>query len=402
MEWWIVPQENTAAAGTASYQTDIYVDVDSSKKSSNCIYNSSSCKKPDRFKFLVSADGRVIPADPMGLMYINTRKSFLKNKNQKIDGDTAIAVDLDTTIKNFNYEPCVEVHEQGPSAEEECLASGGVWDAATNTCGEPGPTEEEKCIASGGIWGAASNVCREPEPEPEPQEPEFDPSSVQVTFTFVPLVGMIQYDINGYGSDYREFGLYARVKINKRINYDVRAGVAIRHMSDSSEYYICTIPRGRTGCVTKVINGSKLPANGQGGWNIFSPFASLNDSNNTSLTNITSYNKDAFYDERMFRSCGGYTFSTKESYKDSTRPEYIPEEDAVRLNTFYKVGVLSGLCPDSSKVYSSNYCGSSSNPGREWFFNDVDSSLLTGKTSFDNNKYEIIEASKVMHPEYYQ
>ena len=112
MEWWIVPVTNSAAGGNASYQTDIYVDVDSSKKSADCIFNATECKKPDRFKFMVSANGRVIPADPMGLMYVNTRKSFLKNKNEKAQG--TVAANLDDQLKNFLYEPCVETHETIP------------------------------------------------------------------------------------------------------------------------------------------------------------------------------------------------------------------------------------------------------------------------------------------------
>ena len=63
---------------------------------------------------------------------------------------------------------------------------------------------------------------------------------------------------------------------------------------------------------------------------------------------------------------------------------------------------LCKLLAFTMNVYSSNYCGNSNNPGKEWFFNDVDPSLLTGKSSFANGKYEIIEAIRVQHPEYYQ
>ena len=129
MEWWIVPVTNSAAGGNASYQTDIYVDVDSSKKSADCIFNATECKKPDRFKFMVSANGRVIPADPMGLMYVNTRKSFLKNKNEKAQG--TVAANLDDQLKNFLYEPCVETHEtipDEPPQDEEPPFTGGCSD----------------------------------------------------------------------------------------------------------------------------------------------------------------------------------------------------------------------------------------------------------------------------------
>ena len=116
VQWWIIPQANSASGGTASYQTDIYVDIDSSSESPNCIYNKNSCKNPDRFKFMVSADASVIAADPMGEMYINTRKSYLKTKKQNITSDTILA-DLNSDLKTFEYEPCVGQLAEGGSGD---------------------------------------------------------------------------------------------------------------------------------------------------------------------------------------------------------------------------------------------------------------------------------------------
>ncbi len=102
MKWWIseTKRDINPAESKASYQTDIYVDVDSSKKSSDCMYGEENCKNPDRFKFLLAADGSLIPADPAGLHYINTRKNLLK-KNFKPEGD--VLVNLDDTLLNRNY-----------------------------------------------------------------------------------------------------------------------------------------------------------------------------------------------------------------------------------------------------------------------------------------------------------
>ena len=107
IQWWIIPQENSASDGTASYQTDIYVDIDPSKESKNCIYDKDECKNPDRFKFMIAADGSVITADPMGQMYVNTRKSYLKTKDQNVSSDT-ISTDLNADLKTFEYEPCID------------------------------------------------------------------------------------------------------------------------------------------------------------------------------------------------------------------------------------------------------------------------------------------------------
>ena len=107
IQWWIIPQVNSASDGTASYQTDIYVDIDPSRDSSNCIYDKDSCKNPDRFKFMIAADGSVITADPVGTMYVKTRKSYLKNKDQNVSSDT-ISTDLNADLKTFEYEPCID------------------------------------------------------------------------------------------------------------------------------------------------------------------------------------------------------------------------------------------------------------------------------------------------------
>ena len=67
----------TDTDGSTKYQTDIYVDLNGPKNGNNCLY-SSDCKKPDRFKFIVSGDGHVIPADPMGQEYLKTRMNWRK------------------------------------------------------------------------------------------------------------------------------------------------------------------------------------------------------------------------------------------------------------------------------------------------------------------------------------
>ena len=102
MEWWIsqTKREVDTAENKISYQTDIYVDVDSSKKSSNCMYGEDGCKNPDRFKFLLAADGRLVPADPVGVHYINTRKNLLK---KKFEAEGEVLAQLDDDLLNNDY-----------------------------------------------------------------------------------------------------------------------------------------------------------------------------------------------------------------------------------------------------------------------------------------------------------
>ncbi len=147
MQWKIVPQTRTIESDKAIYQSDVYVDVDPSKKSKNCLYDSVSCKEPDRFKFLVAADGSVIPADPMGLMYVNTRKSYLKNKGQKADGEVAVL--LDDELRAFGYRPCGEITQEPPQNCEE----GYVWDGTTCSPQTPPPPT----CPEGYVWNGT--VC---------------------------------------------------------------------------------------------------------------------------------------------------------------------------------------------------------------------------------------------------
>ena len=65
---------------TTSYQTDIYFDINGNEKGNNCLYDAEKCKNPDRFKLIVSGDGHVIPADPMGIEYLKSKTNWRKSE----------------------------------------------------------------------------------------------------------------------------------------------------------------------------------------------------------------------------------------------------------------------------------------------------------------------------------
>lgn len=67
------------------YETDIYVDIDGNE-GNNCIYDAETCPNPDRFKFFVGANGKIVPADPMGIHYLETRTNLKVQKDAEIDG----------------------------------------------------------------------------------------------------------------------------------------------------------------------------------------------------------------------------------------------------------------------------------------------------------------------------
>lgn len=66
------------------YQTEVYVDINGTDKGKNCLYDSTTCVKPDIFKFILTAAGEVIPADAMGNGYFKTRNSWKALKNNDI------------------------------------------------------------------------------------------------------------------------------------------------------------------------------------------------------------------------------------------------------------------------------------------------------------------------------
>ena len=142
MQWWIrqTKREINTTESKASYQTDIYVDVDSSKKSSDCMYGEENCKNPDRFKFLLAADGTLVPADPVGLHYINSRKNLLKKKF-KPEGE--VLANLADSLLNKEY-----------SLAKEAGLNNGSDDENNNTSKDDGggtyPGNEEHPICGEG------------------------------------------------------------------------------------------------------------------------------------------------------------------------------------------------------------------------------------------------------------
>ena len=83
---------------TTTYQTDIYFDINGKEKGDNCIYDADKCKNPDRFKLIVTGDGHVIPADPMGIEYLKTRMNWRKT-NLTPDGTILASVPDEWKVK---------------------------------------------------------------------------------------------------------------------------------------------------------------------------------------------------------------------------------------------------------------------------------------------------------------
>ena len=74
----IVPPA-TAADGF-KFRNKVVIDVNGSA-GPNSTY-SANVPNPDRFVFYITADGRVIPADQCGQLYVDHRISLMRNKNE--------------------------------------------------------------------------------------------------------------------------------------------------------------------------------------------------------------------------------------------------------------------------------------------------------------------------------
>ncbi len=98
------------ADNSAQYRTDIWVDVNGAK-APNKLYGEDDCTTPDRFKFMISAAGKIVAADPMGEAYINTNKNWIKTNYEIADG-AEIKSDLELDYRDFDVTPEDEVDEE--------------------------------------------------------------------------------------------------------------------------------------------------------------------------------------------------------------------------------------------------------------------------------------------------
>lgn len=115
---------NKSIIGADTYQSDIYIDVNGKDKGSNCIY-SNNCPNPDRFKFMVSASGTVVPADPMGKAYIKTRSNWKKTDLELIG---SVDSSLPNRLLNTRTVEIPDAGTSGLTAPAEAPSTGGGVD----------------------------------------------------------------------------------------------------------------------------------------------------------------------------------------------------------------------------------------------------------------------------------
>lgn len=60
----------------SKYQTDVIMDINGEEALPNCIWNQSTCKKPDRFKLMINGAGDVFAGDPVSKDYLDNRLNW--------------------------------------------------------------------------------------------------------------------------------------------------------------------------------------------------------------------------------------------------------------------------------------------------------------------------------------
>ena len=243
MEWWIsqTKREIDTASNKIAYQADIYVDVDSSKKSSNCMYGEDGCKQPDRFKFLLAADGRLVPADPVGVHYINTRKNLLKKKFE-VEGNVLASL-----------EELEGGHDEGGNDEDD---------------NDNDNNDEDK---SGDEDNGGDNGGEEPNPVNAQPEIVWTPSSFFIlvyknltNFTTNNLLARVPIGLS----------ISARTKNNATYTFPVKISLDLT-MDGKIKTYSCTIPAGSTTCNTNIINPYYLIALWEGRAKVGTPYTDV-------------------------------------------------------------------------------------------------------------------------------
>ncbi len=114
MQWMIVPAVASSVTDeNATFQTDAYVDINGVAEP-NCIY-SANCSSPDRFKFIITADGAVVAADSFGQNYLKQRKNLSKIN----DKDINLNIITNAEKRTFEYAPCtVKANTEGEKGDD--------------------------------------------------------------------------------------------------------------------------------------------------------------------------------------------------------------------------------------------------------------------------------------------
>lgn len=105
----IVFPEDSNNINNNIFGLNIFVDLNGQNRGDNCFYDRNICQNPDRFYFMVTADGKVHAADPMGKAYIQTRNTpTVKNMEDIINNNN---LRYSTWVDSKNLSAGITVNE---------------------------------------------------------------------------------------------------------------------------------------------------------------------------------------------------------------------------------------------------------------------------------------------------
>ena len=186
--WTVTP---TAITGGAT----IMIDVNGESKGKNCSFNTSSCKKPDQYVFVVDQMGKLHPGDPLTAAYTMNQT---KTKNKKNDYTLAanfsdktkdwqgltLVVGKDRTDKGCVGDECKDDPCKGLSEREcyckknpeECRNGGGGTPGNIDPPGDCEGLTERECFCKKNV-GACEDPCKYNPNLPKCSKPEKQPDS---------------------------------------------------------------------------------------------------------------------------------------------------------------------------------------------------------------------------------
>lgn len=252
MRWMIRPAIATSTDvnnARASFQSDVYVDINPQNNNINgvdqsCIYNADNCNNPDIFKFIISADGKISPADPIGRQYASQRRSFVKKNDANIQDNILAMADN----RSFPYTTCANIDPR----EVQCNTTGRIYDETTNSCVCPDPSQS---------WNGSSCIATTPNPPtggsstdlPNPPPPTKINIDITPTVTFTKVFSdkPNKYGVKewlGWSIDYK---MNAATRNNEVVKRDVIA-ISALYPNQNSKYIVnelrCIIPAGQSSC----------------------------------------------------------------------------------------------------------------------------------------------------------
>lgn len=121
MDFWVSTERETEdidGKTYAVYQSSVSFDIDGAGNGADCIYDSTTCKHPDRYTLFVTSDGKIVASDEMSQYYLMTRSNYQQNKEKSIEKEALVnLVDSDKKKLIERFSSDIEVDYNDPNVD---------------------------------------------------------------------------------------------------------------------------------------------------------------------------------------------------------------------------------------------------------------------------------------------